>query len=202
MPTHLRRTWILPLLAAFTVVLTLTAHTYAGPKVTEAQNDKPARPVVGAAASEFTLPDIKGQEYKLSELTEESPVVLLVLRGYIGKQCPICNIQVGQYLSEAKAFADRGAKVVMVYPGPAKDLAEHAEDFLSGKGLPEHFVFLLDPDLSFTKQYDLRWPGKNKTAYPATFVINKGDQVVEFAHVSQSARGRIEPKKVLEVLDR
>lgn len=157
-------------------------------------------PTVGEPAPDFTLQTVDGQARTLSDLADDGPVVLLVLRGYPGYQCPICTRQVGDYLSNADAFAKRDATVVMVYPGPADGLTEHAEDFIAGKGLPSHFVFLIDPDYSFTQQYGLRWDAPDETAYPSTFVIQQGDRVVKHKHISHTYTDRPPAREILDVL--
>jgi len=159
-------------------------------------------PTVGDPAPDFTLQTVDGRDKTLSELADDGPVVLLVLRGYPGYQCPICTRQVGDYLSSADAFAQRDATVVMVYPGPADGLAEHAEDFIAGKGLPGHFVFLTDPDYSFTHQYGLRWDAPDETAYPATFVLQQGDRVVKHKHISHTHGDRTRAKAIIAELDK
>ena len=56
-------------------------------------------PAVGEKARDFELADLHGNQQKLSGLIKNGPVVLLVLRGFPGYQCPICNFQVGQYVA-------------------------------------------------------------------------------------------------------
>ena len=92
----------------------------------------------------------------LSSMTAKSPVVLVVLRGYPGYQCPICSIQVGGLIGNAKELADAGARVVLVYPGAVADLNQRGGEFLKGKNLPEHFAFVTDPDYKFTTAWGLR----------------------------------------------
>lgn len=156
-------------------------------------------PAQGETAAEFALQSIGGKEVSLRALTSEGPVVLLVLRGYPGYQCPICTRQVGEFLSRAKDFASAGSKVVMIYPGPSANLDDHAEQFISGKTLPDHFDLLIDPDYTFTNAYGLRWDAPRETAYPAAFVIGQ-DGVVRFAKVSQTHGGRASVGEVLGVL--
>jgi len=87
----------------------------------------------------------------------------------------------------------------MVYPGPATDLQEHAEDFLKDKQWPKDFLFVTDPDYTFTKGYGLRWEAAGETAYPSTFVIDsKG--IVRFAKISKSHGGRATPAEILAAL--
>ncbi len=159
-----------------------------------------ATPKVGEKAPDFSLPKLDDQEVKLSDLTGQGPVVLIVLRGWVGYQCPICTKQVGDFAARAKEIRAKGAKVLLVYPGTNKDLKKHAADFEPGKNLPENFVFVMDPDLKFVDQYGLRWNEKGETAYPSTFVIDK-QGAVRFEKVSHSHGGRASAKEVIKVLD-
>jgi peroxiredoxin len=140
-------------------------------------------PKVGDEAKDFELLALGGEKVKLSKLTESGPVVLVVLRGYPGYQCPICTKQFAEFRGKADELKTTGAHVVFVYPGPADKLKEHAGEFVKGKDYPAHFHFLLDPDYAFTTAYGLRWDAKNETAYPSTFVID-GKRKVTFAKVS------------------
>ena len=56
----------------------------------------PAGPKVGDEAKDFELVALGGEKVKLSTLTAKGPVVLVVLRGYPGYQCPLCTRQFGQ----------------------------------------------------------------------------------------------------------
>ena len=136
---------------------------------------------------------------ELAEVAETSPVVLVVLRGWPGYQCPMCSRQVNDFSAQARQFAERGAKVIMVYPGPAEQLQAHAREFLENREWPADFLFVLDPDLAFTRAYGLRWDAKKETAYPATFVIERGGRV-RFAQVSESHGNRLSAAKALTEL--
>ena len=160
-------------------------------------SDKP--PTVGEVAKDFTLSTVDGEAAQLSRLQKAGPVVLLVLRGFPGYQCPVCNAQVGQFLASAKKFEALKANVVLVYPGPADGLKEHAKEFIRGKTLPRNFYLVLDPDYDFTLAYGLRWEAKNETAYPSTFVIGQ-DGKIQFAKVSKTHGDRASAEQVLKVL--
>ena len=123
-----------------------------------------------------------------------------MLRGWVGYQCPICNRQVGGFLGQAKAFQAAGANVVLVYPGTADIVQAKAEDFVTGKTLPEDFHFVVDPDLKVVNLYDLRWNTPGETAYPSTFVFDR-QGVVRFAKISQSHGDRSSAPEVLQVLE-
>lgn len=155
-------------------------------------------PKVGDEAEDFELKTPSGDSVKLSALAEEGPVVLLVLRGYPGYQCPLCTRQVGEFVAKAKDFAKAKAQVVMVYPGPADNLVEYAEEFVRGKTLPENFQLVIDPDYAFVDAYNLRWDAPGETAYPSTFVIDKERQV-RFAKVSMTHGGRSKADEALKV---
>jgi peroxiredoxin len=158
-----------------------------------------AAPRTGDAAPDFTLPTTGGNPVRLSSLLSRGPVVLVVLRGYPGYQCPICNRQVQQFLSNAAAFAEAGAQVLFVYPGPSEGLDAKAGEFVADKKLPPHFRFALDPDYSFTTSYRLRWNAPRETAYPSTFVLDRNGKVM-FAKTSNSHGGRVSASDVLGIL--
>ncbi|AWM40438.1 Thiol-disulfide oxidoreductase ResA [Gemmata obscuriglobus] len=156
-------------------------------------------PKVGDEAKDFELAALGGEMVKLSKLTASGPVVLVVLRGYPGYQCPLCTKQVGELIGKADEFKKAGAQVVLVYPGPADKLKEHAGEFVKGKDYPAHFTLVLDPDYTFTNAYGLRWNAKNETAYPSTFVVGTKRKVT-FATVSKTHGGRAKTEEVLKAI--
>lgn len=156
-------------------------------------------PRVGEKAPEFTLQSPDGDRVQLSQVTSRSKVVLVMLRGYPGYQCPFCTAQVGNLLSNADQFNTAQAQVVLVYPGEAAQLDQHAREFLRDKKLPANFTFLLDPDYRFTLSYGLRWTGRGETAYPATFVLDQ-QRIVRFARVSKEHGGRVPAEEALKAL--
>lgn len=156
-------------------------------------------PAVRGEARDFTLPELGGDSLRLSDLTKEGPVVLVVLRGYPGYQCPICTRQFGEFLGRSDDFAKVGATVLFVYPGPAEGLTSRAAEFVKGKDYPRHFRILLDPDYVFTNAYGLRWNAPNETSYPSTFVID-GKRRVTFAKVSKTHGDRASAEDLLKAL--
>lgn len=154
----------------------------------------------GVAAPDFTLNTLDAKAVKLSAETAKQPVVLVVLRGWPGYQCPLCTKQVHEFVVEAKAFAGK-ARVIMIYPGPAENLQAHAEQFLKDKEWPADFLFATDPDYAVIKAYGLRWEAPGETAYPATFVIDsKG--VTRFAKISKGHGGRAATSEVIATLEK
>lgn len=172
----------------------------AGLSATVALAQTPGKiPAEGDAAPGFRLPSSTGQAVRLAELTKQGPVVLVVLRGYPGYQCPACNAQTGQFFGAAGKFQAAKSQVVFVYPGQGAGLARRAGEFLQGKTVPEGMHVVLDPDYAFTNLYGLRWNKAGETAYPATFVID-GSGKVRFAKVSRSHGGRTGVEETLKAL--
>lgn len=167
------------------------------PVALAAEADTP--PAVGEAAPDFQLTSLGGDAVRLSELTAEGPVVLVVLRGYPGYQCPLCSIQVGELLKNAAEFAKHEARLLLVYPGPAAGLADKAREFFGKREIPQGFTILTDPDYTFTEAYHLRWNAPRETAYPSTFVIDKSG-TVRFVSVSKTHGGRAKTSDLLAAL--
>lgn len=138
-----------------------------------------ATPEVGQKAPDFTLSTPDGQPVSLSGTTQAGTVVLVVLRGYPGYQCPYCVKQVHDFVESADKFAAVGAQVLLVYPGPPAELDEHAKEFLAKQNpLPANVHLVIDPDYKFTNQYGLRWDAPHETAYPSTFLIGRDDTIL------------------------
>ena len=141
-------------------------------------------PQVGETATDFELKDVNGKAVELSTMMNQSPVVLVVLRGFPGYQCPLCTRQVGELIGAKDKIDAAGAKVIMVYPGPSVNLDEKAKEFLKNSTLPENYTLLLDPGYKFTNAYHLRWDAPRETAYPSTFLIDKGGKIA-YAKISK-----------------
>jgi peroxiredoxin len=155
-------------------------------------------PKVGDPAPDFSLKTLDDQTLRLSDLTAKGNVVLVILRGWPGYQCPICDRQVQDFIKARVDFADAKARLLFVYPGPAADLKAHAEEFKKWKNKewPREFLYGLDPDYRMVNAYNLRWDAPSETAYPSTFVLdNLG--VVRFAKVSHSHGDRTKAAEVV-----
>src|SRR5262245_31825753 len=156
-------------------------------------------PKLGEKAPPFALLDLDGQRVTLAGELTHGPVVLVLLRGWPGYQCPFCTRQFADFLGHAPAFEAAGARVVWVYPGPSDSVQQHAREFLASRALPANFRVATDPDYGFTNAYGLRWDAPQETAYPATFVIDRG-AIVRFAQVSIGHDGRALAADVLKAL--
>ncbi len=156
-------------------------------------------PATGTQAPDFTLKNLKGASVRLADETAKGAVVLVVLRGFPGYQCPLCTRQVKELVDNAAAISSAKARVVFVYPGPADIVQSKGSEFAAGKNLPAHFEMLLDPDYVFTNLYGLRWDAPKETSYPSTFVLDKTGKIV-YAKVSTTHGGRAPAKEILSAL--
>jgi thioredoxin-dependent peroxiredoxin len=158
-----------------------------------------APPSVGEKAPDFALSTPEGKRVRFSELVSKGPVVLVVLRGYPGYQCPYCNRQVQDFIQRSQGFADAGAHVVLIYPGPPQDLGARANEFLADKKLPTNFDLLVDPGYTFTNLYGLRWNAAQETAYPSTFLVDQ-QGVVFFSKIVKEHGGRTTAAEILDAI--
>jgi peroxiredoxin Q/BCP len=156
-------------------------------------------PKQGDSAPNFILKTLDDKPIELQKLTAKSRVVLVVLRGWPGYQCPLCERQVRDLMSNAQELKQRGVQMLFVYPGPLDQLNAHAQEFLHNKDWPSEFIFVTDPDYVFTNAYGLRWNAPRETAYPSTFIINRQGKI-EFARVSKEHGGRVDSRELLKQL--
>lgn len=157
-------------------------------------------PAVGAKAPDFTLSTPTGKTVQMSKELHGHNLVLVVLRGFPGYQCPFCVKQVHDFVDHAADFAAKNIRVLLVYPGPPADLDQHAKEFLAKQSdLPSNIVLVTDPDYAMTNAYGLRWDAPHETAYPSTFLLDK-NQTVLFEKVSHSHGDRLSAQHTLDHL--
>ena len=125
-------------------ILFALALMLAGSLPVRAAAMSPKPPAIGDKARDFTLGELGGAPLRLAEVNKSGPVVIVMLRGYPGYQCPLCTRQVGEFIESADEFAKLGATVLFVYPGPFDELAARAAEFGKGKDYPAHFTLVLD----------------------------------------------------------
>ncbi|MDX1935213.1 MAG: redoxin family protein [Capsulimonadales bacterium] len=158
-------------------------------------------PKVGDTLPDLELPTADGSSVRLSKMSAGGPLVLVVLRGFPGYQCPLCTAQFGDLRGKAKEFAAAKANVVLIYPGAASGLKDHAGEFVGASALPSNFRFTIDPDFKAVTRLGLRWNAPGETAYPSTFVLD-GKRKVVFARVSRSHGDRASAAAILAALPR
>jgi len=157
-------------------------------------------PAVGAKAPDFTLSTPTGRTVQMSRVQRGHDLVLVILRGFPGYQCPYCVRQVHDFIDHASDFRAKNARILLVYPGPPGDLDQHAKEFLAKQTeLPSNVVLVTDPDYAVTNQYGLRWDAPHETAYPSTFILNKKGIIV-FEKISHTHGDRLSAQDALEHL--
>jgi peroxiredoxin len=176
----------------------ITSHISAQ-QLKNPENAGEVKTVVGKVAPDFELSTPNGQKIRLSETVKTSPVVVVVLRGYPGYQCPICTQQVAELIKNQKELADANGRVLLIYPAPQKLIEDKAKEFFANSELPKHFTVLLDPDLGFVNAHGLRWNAPNETAYPSTIIVDKTG-IVRFLHVSKTHGARVSSKEMVREL--
>jgi peroxiredoxin len=148
-------------------------------------------PTVRTKAPDFTLSTPTGKTVTLSAEQSGHDLVLVILRGFPGYQCPYCVKQVHDFVDHASDFKAKNTRVLLIYPGPPADLDQHAKEFLEKQAeLPSNVVLVTDPDYKVTNLYGLRWDAPHETAYPSTFVLDKKGTVV-FEKISHSNGDRL-----------
>ena len=157
-------------------------------------------PAVGAKVPDFTLSTPTGKSVALSTEQKGHALVLVILRGFPGYQCPYCVKQVHDFVDHASDFKAKNARVLLVYPGPPADLDQHAKEFLEKQAeLPSNIVLVTDPDYKVTNLYGLRWDAPHETAYPSTFVLD-GKGTVVFEKISHTHGDRLSAQDALDHL--
>lgn len=155
---------------------------------------------VGDRFTDFELPIVGEDDYlTLSDEFKQGPVVVVVLRGYPGYQCPVCTTQVASFRNRAKAIGKLAHRVVLVYPGEADTLEKNAKRFLGSRRLPEPFVLVRDEGMKMVEQWGIRWDARRETAYPSTFVFDRHGRL-QWKKVSKSHAGRSTVEEVVKAL--
>jgi thioredoxin-dependent peroxiredoxin len=184
---------------AVIAIVILVSASKASSRTLISAADRDTPPAVGEKVADFSLASVDGKQLSLSAELRKGPVVLVLLRGWPGYQCPFCTRQFGDFLAHAKDLQDSGARVIMVYPGPGENLKQHVDEFIANRELLPNFHILLDPDFAFTRSLALRWDAPKETSYPSTFVIDQSG-TVQYALISKTHSGRATADDVLKVL--
>jgi thioredoxin-dependent peroxiredoxin len=154
-------------------------------------------PAVGVKAPDFTLSTPTDRVVRMSGIQRGHDLVLVVLRGFPGYQCPYCTQQVHDFIVHASDFRARNTRVLLVYPGPPANLDEHAKEFLAKQAeLPSNIFLVTDPDYTMTKLYGLRWDAPHETAYPSTFILDRKG-VIAFENISHTHGDRLSAQDAL-----
>ena len=96
-------------MALATATLLASCSLWVGATLAQTATSARGGPKVGDKAADFTLLALDGTTVQLSkEVAKGNPLVLVVLRGWPGYQCPFCTRQFGDYLTNAERFEEIG----------------------------------------------------------------------------------------------
>ncbi|MFK8113298.1 MAG: redoxin family protein [Rubripirellula sp.] len=158
------------------------------------------RPVLGKRAPDFELPVVGSDEFlSLSDEYKQGKVVVVVLRGYPGYQCPLCSSQIAALANRSKTLLKEAHRVILVYPGEANELQRHAERFMGSRSLPDPLIIVRDEGMEMVESWGLRWNASRETAYPSTFVLD-GNGRVRWMKISKSHGERSSVAEILKEL--
>lgn len=166
----------------------------------------------GDLAPEFTLPNARGEEIRLTDLLSRGPVVVNIYRG---GWCPYCNLELRALKEKLPKIEALGASLVAIAPEKPDKAAEttvrHDLEFevLSDQGnqVSRQFglVFTLPESIrAIYASFGTDLPAYNgderfELPLPATYVIRPDGQIA-YAFVDADYTRRMEPAEIIEVL--
>ncbi|WP_435685707.1 peroxiredoxin-like family protein [Sedimenticola selenatireducens] len=166
----------------------------------------------GDLAPDFTLPNARGEEIRLTDLLSRGPVVVNIYRG---GWCPYCNLELRALKEKLPKIEALGASLVAIAPEKPDKAAEttvrHDLEFevLSDQGnqVSRQFglVFTLPESIrAIYASFGTDLPAYNgderfELPLPATYVIRPDGQIA-YAFVDADYTRRMEPAEIIEVL--
>jgi peroxiredoxin len=163
--------------------------------------DSTSTPRLTKADLPAVLVDRNGKNISLKAYVGK-PVVLVVVRGMPespgGKYCPFCLSQATSLTAKYDEFKNRGAEVLMVFPGTSESASEFAKQVSAqdeaGKPIP--FTVCVDQDCTVCDQLGIR----GDLAKPSTFILDREGELV-YAYVGKSTSDRPTLATIFKELD-
>ncbi len=166
----------------------------------------------GDRASDFTLPNAKGDEVSLNNLLDEGPVVLSFYRG---NWCPYCNLELKALQDVLPEIENLGAKLVAVSPQiPDESLTTVEKNELKfevlsdvGNKVASDYGLVFELDKELRPVYDQfgidleKYNGNDKyeLPIPSTYVIDADGTIIK-AHNDTNHTKRMEPSEIVDAL--
>ena len=170
-------------------------------------------PTKGEQAPDFELPNVRGDDTRLTERLKQGPVVLSFYRG---GWCPFCNLEFKALSDILPQIENKGASLIGISP----ELPDASLSTIEKHGLP--FEVLSDSGNKVADKYGLvmtvyeelhplykEWgidiaaangDDSYRLPLPATFII-KQDGSIHACYVNKDYTTRMEPEDILTALD-
>lgn len=168
----------------------------------------------GDQAPDVVLPDSPGGALRLSDVLQESAVVL---KFYRGRWCAFCTLELRAYERLVPAFRTLGAELIALSPQNEDETALHRErDRLrlhmvtdARNEIARRFGIAYDLSDELRRQYEaygidlarINADGAASIPLPAVYVIDR-DRRIAYARFDPDYRRRAEPQVVLEAVRR
>jgi thioredoxin-dependent peroxiredoxin len=133
---------------------------------------------VGQVAPDFTMTDVKGERFALSDYKGKSSVVLVFLR-YAG--CPICQLALHDLKDAYEEFRTLGAEVAVFVQSPPESIKK------SGDISAFPFRLIPDPNETIYKLYGVAVGSLIDMLHPQT--VARGIQAVTHGHMQGKMEG-------------
>ncbi len=166
------------------------------------RDDAPSNvPLVPEFPTRFV--DRDGKAVDLAEFRGRKSVVVVILRGVpkdtAGEFCVNCLAQVGGLMANREAIAQRGAEVVVLFPGPTETLDQFIlQARARSYGNAEMtFPLVIDRDFAIADRLDIR----GDLVKPSTYILDKQGRLV-YAYVGSTTGDRPSMKALLGQLDK
>ncbi len=166
----------------------------------------------GNDASDFTLPNARGEQVSSEALRQQGPIVVSFYRG---GWCPYCSLELKALQSVNAEIEALGARLVAISPQvPDESLSTAEKNQLEFEVLSDVNSKVADQyGLTFSLDEDLRPIYKNwgadvavvnddpdcKLPLPATYVISQDGKIVH-SFVEEDYTERLEPDEILNSL--
>lgn len=153
--------WLITL--AWLLALAMTGQARAGEKL-EPLRDPKARPEVGALAPDFVLPNLDGQQVRLSDFRGRKAVLLMLWASW----CPSCRAEAPTNGRAHALYQDRGLEFLAVSIDQGPGAEETIRAFVAEFNLP--YRPLLDPRMEVFDLYQGRF-------IPTMFLIDREGRI-------------------------
>lgn len=141
--------------------------------------------------------DSAGRVLDLRDL-EGKKVVLVILRGFAGTVCLHCSSQTIALARAAAKFKERGAEVILVYPGAAESVPAFIEAVRNlEEGFTPPFPIVLDVDLAAVRTFRI----EGSLAKPTSLILDERG-IVRYAYVGRQPADRPSVDVLIDAIDR